>query len=438
VRLLAPPIPWQAPQATGSAIEAYASQVSIAPGGRVALHVSTRPAARYLVELYRLGWYGGAGARRTGCAAGCVGERRGRPRAHPRATAGHVLRAGWPVSDVLRVGRSARSGYYLVRLRLTSGPQRGRSTLVPLVVRPPPNARPRLVVVLPVNTWQAYNWWGGKSAYAFNSTGHEPALAVSFDRPYAYVGLRFLPAFAFEYQTVRFLERSGIDAGYTTDVDVDRDPAALRRARLVIDAGHDEYWSRRTRDAFEAARDAGVNLVFLGADIGDWQIRYADRRRTVVAYHDTSTPDPAAGTPDWATSFPRLGRPACTLLGEEFQKLAPLSERHPLAVTAAGAADPWAAGTGLAAGDVLPGLVSYEWAAVVPGCATPPLTVLFHYEGPTQNADTVRYTSPSGATVLSVGTLPFAWALDDYGHRGLARPALQRFMRHALHALAGP
>ena len=422
--------PWEVPQATGRAIEGYGSQASVAPGGALRLHVSTRPRARYRVELYRLGWYGGAGARRVWRGP----ARRGAPRAHPSAGPDTVLRAGWPVTDVLRVGRAARSGYYVARLLLTTGPQRGRSRLVPVVVRPPPGARPPVLVVLPVNTWQAYNPWGGRSAYAFNSTGGEPAVAVSFDRPYDRVDLGFLPAFAFEYQIVRFLERAGPSPAYTTDVDVDRDPASLRRARLVVDAGHDEYWTARQRDAFEAARDAGSNLVFLGADIGSWQVRYADGRRTVVAYHDTSEADPVGAT----GAFEARGRPPCELLGEQFQRFAPLTEHHDLTVTAAGAADAWAQGTGLTEGAALHDLVSYEWDAVQPGCATPPLTVLFHYGGPTQDADAVRYTAPSGATVFTAGTLPFAWALDAYGHPGMADRRLQAFMRNVLSSLRAP
>ena len=45
----------------GRAIEGYASEASALPGDTLQFHVSTSPAAPYRIELYRLGWYGGAG-----------------------------------------------------------------------------------------------------------------------------------------------------------------------------------------------------------------------------------------------------------------------------------------------------------------------------------------------------------------------------------------
>jgi hypothetical protein len=35
------------------------------------------------------------------------------------------------------------------------------------------------------STMQAYNPWGGKSLYPYNSTNSKPATAVSYNRPYA-------------------------------------------------------------------------------------------------------------------------------------------------------------------------------------------------------------------------------------------------------------
>ena len=87
----------------------------------------------------------------------------------------------------------------------------------------------------------------------------------------------------------------------------------------------------------------------------------------------------------------------------------------------------------------LPDSVGYLWDSIEPGCAVPPLTVLFHYDGvgrtgqPT-SADVVRYTAPSGARVFSSGSLYFVWGLDNYyGHRDVPpNPRLRQFMRNAL------
>ena len=44
-------------------IEAYASHTSIKAGERLDVHVSTYPVNQYSVNIYRMGYYGGAGAR---------------------------------------------------------------------------------------------------------------------------------------------------------------------------------------------------------------------------------------------------------------------------------------------------------------------------------------------------------------------------------------
>ena len=122
-----------------------------------------------------------------------------------------------------------------------------------------------------------------------------------------------------ELDLVRFLERQGYDVSYTTDVDTDQHPTELLTHRLVVIAGHDEYQSGAQRTAYENARAAGVNLAFLGGDIGDWQIRYEDNHRTIVEYRSGSAdpePDPALKTDRFVTLSPP--RPPCQLLGVQY------------------------------------------------------------------------------------------------------------------------
>jgi hypothetical protein len=434
---------WRLPQAPGRSIEGYASEVSAVPGDVVHLHISTVPAARYRVEVFRVGWYGGAGARLVACAPSCARDEQGTPQPEPPfdSTTGYV-NAAWPVTDQIAVTDDWTSGYYLAELVLTSGPNAGEGGWVPLVVREPPSQNSAILVQAPVDTWQAYNDWGGRSLY-YNHTGVGDNH-VSFDRPYDPAGLPTaagptpllninLPQ-TLEFPLVRFLERGGYDVSYTTDVDLDRDPSELLRHRLVITAGHGEYWTKTIRDAFEQARDAGTNLAFLGANTGYWQIRYDDGRRTIVEYRKASAdpePDPALKTVRFRDLDPP--RPECELLGVEFGQIG----IRDYAVNPAALTDPWFSGTGFTAASTLPGLVGWEWDAITPGCQTSPLTDFFHYEGHQYvNADAVRYTAPSGARVFSTGTLRFSWGLDPAA--STADPRLQLFMRNALDDLTRP
>jgi hypothetical protein len=423
-------------QVTNAPIQGYASEISVLPGQAVHVHVDVHPAARYRIDVYRLGWYGGSGARLLACIPGCGRSSLGRTHAIPAADpATGELAAHWPVSARIRIPRAWVSGYYIAKLEVTSGRRRGKANYVPFVVRSRAAHASTILVQASVNAWEAYNNWAGKSLYAFNSVGGA-ATKASFDRPFSYAGQRTL--FDWEYQLARFLERRGYDVSYTTDVDTDRDPGELLRHNLVLVSGHDEYWSKQIRDAFEAALSSGVNLAFMGADIGDWQIRYEDNGRTIVEYRDAALdpePDPALKTTTFRDLVP--ARPQCQLLGIQYQGGFRSDFPLPTSYSANPAAldDPWFAGTGLSPSSALPGLVGYEWDGVQAGCATPALTVLFHAAGP-PDADAVRYVASSGARVFSSGSLQFVWGLDNWGHAGSQVDSrLQRFMVNALRDL---
>jgi hypothetical protein len=126
-------------------------------------------------------------------------------------------------------------------------------------------------------------------------------------------------------------------------------------------------------------------------------------------------------------------------------------------VTAAGAADPWLAGTGFNAGETIAGVVGREHDVINPypqSCFHPRLVDLFHYDGAgvDQNGDAVRFTAPSGARVFASGAQQFAWALDDWRSDGSlfpeppveplrgvpVDPRLQQFMGNALDDLTRP
>lgn len=430
---------WLAGWEKNGEVEGYASQVSVEPGRQVQFHVSLDPSARYRIEVYRLGWYHGLGGRRYSCLPSCTSDEPGVPRPVPAFDpASGYLDAGWPVTDTLRVGRQWLSGYYLGVVRVTAGTDAGAAYRIPFIVKSPWWRHSAILVQASSNTWQAYNDWGGRSLYIPDMQGLVDNH-VSFDRPYAVIPMSDGSEQRFELPLLRFLERNGYDVSYQADQDTDAHPASLLHHRLVIVAGHDEYWTQTQRDAFIAARDAGVNLAFMGANIGYWRIRYEDDRRTIIEYRRASR-DPEGIT----DKFRRLNppQPECQLEGVQFDDSSPdtssIGSTHPL--TVADASDPWFAGTGLQTGDTVPNLASGEWDHTVPGCTPPNTTILFHYVGPPANDDVTRYRAASGATVFAAGSLMFNFALDDTpqfdAEHGWQDASLQRFVRNAFNAMS--
>ena len=427
-----------------SAISGYGSESSVGPGETLHLHVSS--AADYRVEIFRLGWYSGAGARLVSCLPGCGAFRSGQAYgAPPPAPGTGELRLSWPVTDTVLVPVDWVSGYYLARLVPSNGDAPGT---VPFVVRETGDRPSPILVEVPVNTWQAYNAWGGKSLYDFNSTDGVPANRVSFDRPYLWSAPGSQAVSGWELPVVRFLEREGYDVSYATDVDVDRDPSLLLRHRLVLVNGHGEYWTKSIRDAFDAALASATNVAFLGANIGYWQVRFENDGRTMVGYKTAPDPepDPSLDTRLFRELMPP--RPECALLGVQHYTG---SYDWPRADFQVGAADdPWFAGTGLTGTSVVVGVVSREHDQIPAGSPVGAscglnVTVLLHHEGVNDlvRAEAVRYTAPSGARVFSSGSLELGWALDAFRSRGEGTetpvdPRVQAFVRNMLGDLQIP
>lgn len=268
---------------------------------------------------------------------------------------------------------------------------------------------------------------------------------MSFDRPLAHA--RSQTAFEWEYPFVRFVEREGYDVSYATDVDVDTDPGELQRHRLVIAAGHSEYWTMSERGAYDGARDAGVNLVFLGANTGYAQVRYEDSKRTLVIYRSFAN-DPVTDRAQATVTFRELGaaRRECYLVGVAYQGglLGPDETAPDYIATYATATHPWFVDTGIGPGTRLQGVVGYEWDSTVPGCTPERATVLFRLAGGSggprsrldRPAESVVYTTAAGSRVFSTGTLGLIQRLDDFGHPNSQDVRIQQFMRNVLNDLA--
>ena len=431
---------WQMPDATGTAIEGYTSQVSTLPGGPLAFHVSTAPAASYRIQIYRLGWYAGAGARLMTCLPSCSTDEPGsaKPVPPPDPTTGEVT-AGWPVTDSLTVPSNWVSGYYVAKLVLTNGTQQGSAGSVYFVVKEPTTSHSAILVAAPVNTWEAYNGWGGKSLYNDEDTdtgGGSAAVKVSFDRP----GIGQNAMMTWEYPAVQFFEREGYDVSYTTGYDLDADPASVLKHKLFVSVGHDEYWTKGMRNALQNAQAAGVNLAFLGGNTMYWQARYEDNGRTLVEYRDPALDpetDPTLVTTLWRELATPL--PECELVGVQDLGGAIRGPNDPprdYSVVSSSLGDPWLANTEFAPGATVADAVGYEWDGIQPGCDVPPETQFFHYGGSPGFGDVVRYGAASGAQVLAVGSVQFSWLLDGYGgHDNPPDPRVQQFIRNAFAAM---
>jgi hypothetical protein len=419
-------------------ITGFASELSLLPGQTAQLHISAPVGDRYRVLLYRLGWYHGLGGRLIRCLPGCHASRPAVSQpaiTQPDPTSG-LFRAPWRVTAKLPIPSDAVSGYYEAKLKVVSGPDTGAVGSIPLIVRPSPSARPSAILVqVPVNTWEAYNPWGGKSLYGSGSTH---ATEVSFDRPFDQTEFHNMQT-DLELPWVQFLERNGYDVAYQTDLDTDRAPRSLLHHRLIFAIGHDEYWTQRMRNAFDRALADSTNLMF-GSNSGLWRMRYASRDRTEVEWRNPAA-DPLHNWRRDTGYFRTFGEPECQLMAVEYEDYGQRAlTAPPTSYAVVGAAnDPWLKPAGLKPGDVVPGVMGYEWDSLQPGCFKGQVVPLMHALEPGVNgvpvsADMMRATAPSGARVFAMGTMELPFVLNGPD----ANPAVVRFVKTALADLTRP
>jgi hypothetical protein len=380
---------------TAHAIEGYAGKSSVLTGESFPQYVSSLSGS-FRISAFRMGWYQGTGARKVWSS----GTLRGHRQKAPTVRAGtNTVTANWdPVIDIPTDDWPA--GSYLLRLDAASGAQR----YVPITVRSA-SAAGKLVIRNSVATWQAYNTWGGYDLY--KGPGEDYAtrsLVVSQDRPY--------------------------------DI--------LRGASALVSAGHDEYWSPPERAHVTAARDAGMNIAFLGANALFRRTRIAGRQ--IVCYKTSYAGDPMYGvndtlvTSDWREK-PHPD-PESSLIGTSYEGF-PVDAAYVVA-----ASDSWVfRGTGVRAGASFPHLVGVEYDRVNPSYPLQrPIEVLSHSpltcQGAPSYSDSAYYTHPGGAGVFTAGTMRWIEAIYGDQPHGIDMTAagfVQRVTMNVLHAFAdGP
>jgi len=431
-------------------IEGYASRTSVNRGEQIELLVNTTDPT-YTIDVFRMGWYNGLGARRILPTINRNGIAQAAPVVDPVTG---MVECNWVDPYVILTVSATDpsewpSGVYLAKLTGASGNQ----SYIVFTIRDDARASDVLFLCA-TNTYQAYNNWGGRSLYDFNSTGGR-ATKVSYNRPYAPNAYNtqldgagdFLRRW--EYNMTRFLEREGYDVAYTTDVDLDADgPTPLEHRGLLI-VGHNEYWSWGMRQNTLAARDSGVNLGFFSANNCFWQIRYeaspvtGDASRTIVCYKD-ATIDPFALDADPSNDqfvTVQWRQPPVSLPEGAFIGVQTGSEPGDGGAMVIEDASSWVcSNTGLQNGATLPGLLGYEVDAEA-GNKPAGIQRIAHSPVPSTQtyADMTVYTASSGAIVFATGSMDFNWGLDGYNaptlHPNYVNAAAQQMTRNVLAAM---
>ena len=453
-----PQTSWDVNGSGDSTIQGFATDISVNAGQPISFKIST-PASGYHLDIYRLGYYQGDGARLITTIQPSATLPQAQPACLTDSTTKLVDCGNWAVSASWAVPSTAVSGIYFAKLIRNDT---GGASHVFFVVR---NDASHSDIMFQTSdeTWQAYNYYGGHSLYGpttFDLTNR--ANKVSYNRP---VSTRDFEAASFvlyaEYPMVSWLEGNGYDVTYFTSVDAARSGNLISNHKLYLSVGHDEYWSGPKRSSVEAARDAGVNLAFFSGNEVFWKTRWensidgsATPYRTLVCYKETLGPnsvpaavaavdplDPPTWTGTWrdpAKSPPADGgRPENSLTGQLFRVNGPGTDNTNLSIkipAAQGKMRFWrntlvASQTAGQTWTLPGGSLGYEWDSEEDNgfrpaglfdlsTATYTLTTDYLQDfGGLYGAGTTThhmslYRAPSGALVFGAGTVQWPWGLS--------------------------
>jgi hypothetical protein len=450
---------WQISGSGDADIQGFATDISVNAGGTVFFKIKTTASA-YHLDIYRMGYYGGAGARKITTVNPSVALPQTQPACLTDASTNLMDCGNWAASASWAVPSNAVSGYYFAHL---IRPDNGDDSHIFWIVR---NDASHSDILFQASdqTWAAYNDYGGHSLYGpagvFDLNNR--AFKVSYNRPSDtrnFEAATFL--FNAEYPMIRWLESNGYDVSYFTGVDAARSGGLITNHRLYLSVGHDEYVSAQTRASIQAARDAGVNLGYFSGNEVFWKTRWENSidgtntpYRTMVCYKETywgtgtlyqqDPSDPPTWTGTWADSrfSPPAdgGQPQNALTGTLFAVNGPASDNSYLSlqVTAADGKLRFWRNTSIAtlgAGQVAtlpPGTLGYEWDADIDNGFRPAGAITLSTSTYTMTQDLlldygatygagpathhlVLYRAASGALVFGAGTVQWSWGLDSNG-----------------------
>jgi hypothetical protein len=226
---------------------------------------------------------------------------------HERMRASDELH-GLPIGDERQIGAVAAgrivpvplrpslpSGVYFVRL--TAGDRIGYA---PFVLRPRRLGAHRVAVVVPTQTWQAYNH-RDDDGDGTDDTWYTSGSTARLGRPYLDRGVPFHYK-NYDLPFLHWLAWTHHPVDYLADVDLARQTGASLAATysLVIFHGHHEYVTEREYDAITGFRNRGGNLIYLSANNFFWKIEKHGQVMHRIA--------------QWRL----LGRPEAALIGTQY------------------------------------------------------------------------------------------------------------------------
>src|SRR5882672_7194978 len=157
-------------------IQGFATDISVAQGGTISFKVKSTASA-YRLDLYRMGYYAGNGARLITTLNPSVSLPQSQPACISDSSTKLYDCGNWAVSATWNVPSNATSGIYFVHL---VRPDTGGDSHIVFVVRND-SSHSNILFQTSDETWQAYNDWGGSTGVLGGHTLYGGPGAANWD-----------------------------------------------------------------------------------------------------------------------------------------------------------------------------------------------------------------------------------------------------------------
>lgn len=320
-------------------IAGYWSLCSVNKGGTIKLRA--RSNAAFHLQFFRLGWYGGLGARKIGSSIAITAQTQPNDEIvmDEEGNTQSYVECAWADSYSLTVPDEWVSGVYLGKMTRDTD---SRQALSIFVVRDDSRTGADILCSLDEFTWQNYNDWGPNAGRRSTYNWQEPPFTeeghrVSFDRPYAMArvnaydpGTGPISTTAWDrsivgsgrifgdeanaskitagHAAIMWLEKEGYDVRYCSQMDRATNPTMMLQPRVLFTAGHDEYWTLEEMESVQARLDAGKHCMELSGNTAYWMVRVEQSslgvsNRRIASFKTACASDTEAPTLEQRTGY---------------------------------------------------------------------------------------------------------------------------------------
>lgn len=223
-----------------------------------------------------------------------------------------VVDAGWPIVASFKLPPQTPSGLY--SLQSLTGPDFLDGPEQVIVVEPAaPTPAARIAVLVPVNTWVAYNAWpaagfivkeptpgitsrrrsplappdalvhgGNNSAYGVRGDGVTPGWFQGWRRPNPKADPSRADSLGYSVRAantrymVEWLSAQGIPFDLYSDWNLERRPVPAGAYPVWIYHSHQEYWSQQMLHQATSHLDAGASIVSIAGNVLTWRVAHGD------------------------------------------------------------------------------------------------------------------------------------------------------------------